>query len=79
MTDQEVSPYVGKPVRVILADGRILAGTLQSDDGHGHGHTHYAVVSDPIVEGGKPVREILHGADLITEIDDAASDGAAVL
>ena len=47
MTDQEVQPFVGKAVRVTLADERILAGTLHADSSHGHGHTHYAVVSDP--------------------------------
>jgi hypothetical protein len=78
MTDQEVQPYIGKPVRVTLADGRILAGTFHADASHGHGHTHYAVVSDPIQKGGKPVSEVLHGADIITEIDDAANDPAAV-
>jgi hypothetical protein len=78
MTDQEVAPFVDKPVRVTLADGRILAGTLHKDDGHGHGHTHYAVVSDPVEKGGKPVQEVLHGAAQITQIVDAADDPAAV-
>ncbi len=78
MTDQEVSPFVGKAVRITLADGRILAGTLHADDAGGHGHAHYAVVSDPIVEGGEMVTEVLHGATSITEIEDASSDPAAV-
>jgi hypothetical protein len=78
MTDKEVHPFVGKPVRVTLADGRILAGTLHSDEAHGHGHNHYAVVSDPIQKGGSPVREIVHGAEQITQIENAASDPAAV-
>jgi len=78
MTDQEVQPYVGKPVRVTLADGRILAGTLHLDDGHGHGHAHYAVVSDPIVKGGEKVMEMIHGAAPITQIEDASNDPAAV-
>ena len=79
MTDDEIKEFVGKPVRVTLADGRILAGTLHADDSrHGHGHAHYAVVSDPLREGGAPVREILHGADIITDIEDASSDPAAV-
>ena len=77
MTDQEVAPYVGKPVRVTLADGRILAGTLHADDDHGHGHGHYAVVSDPVREGGKKVQEVLHGAESITQIEDASADPAA--
>jgi hypothetical protein len=78
MTDAEVSPFVGKPVRLTLADGRVIAGTLHADDAHGHGHVHYAVVSDPIAEGGTPVSEVLHGADIITQIDDASGDPAAV-
>ncbi len=78
MTDQEVTPFVGKAVRITLADGRILAGTLHADDAHGHGHAHYAVVSDPIVEGGEKVSEVLHGAEIITDIEDASADPAAV-
>jgi hypothetical protein len=77
MTDQEVQAYHGKAVRVTLADGRVLAGTLHADDGHGHGHTHYTIVSDGIA-GGAKVSEMLHGADIITEIDDASDDPAAV-
>jgi hypothetical protein len=78
MTDQEVHPFVGKPVRVTLADGRILAGTLHADDAHGHGHAHYAVVSDPVAAGGSKATEVIHGADIITNIEDAADDPAAV-
>lgn len=78
MTDDEVRPYVGKPVRVTLDDGRVLAGTLHADDGHGHGHMHYAVVSDPVREGGDKVTEVVHGAGRIATIDDAADDPAAV-
>jgi hypothetical protein len=78
MTDDEVRAFVGKPVRVTLADGRVIAGTLHSDHDHGHGHTHYAVVSDPVRKGDAPAREVLHGADLITEIEDASNDPAAV-
>ncbi len=77
MTDQEVQPYVGKPVRLTLDDGRVLAGTLHADDAHGHGHAHYAVVSAPVQEGGKPVSEVIHGAGRITVIEDAAGDPAA--
>jgi len=76
MTDQEVHPFVGKPVRVTLADGRILAGTLHADDAHGHAH--YAVVSDPVAAGGSKATEVIHGADIITNIEDAADDPAAV-
>jgi hypothetical protein len=51
---------------------------LHSDDAHGHGHNHYAVVSDPIQKGGSPVREIVHGAEQIAQIENAANDPAAV-
>ena len=78
MTDQEVAPYIGKAVRLTLADGRIIAGTLHADEVHGHGHGHYAVVSDPVREGGHKKKEILHGAESITQIEDASSDPAAV-
>jgi hypothetical protein len=40
MTDEEVQPYVGKPARVTLADGRVFAGILHSEGHAGHGHTH---------------------------------------
>ncbi len=78
MTDDEVRPYVGKAVRLTLDDGRVLAGTLHADGSGGHGHTHYAVVSDPIREGGEKVQEVVHGAGRITEIEDASDDPAAV-
>ncbi len=78
MTDSELQSYVGKAIRATLADGRVLAGTLHVDDSHGHGHTHYAIVSDPIADGGEKVSEVLHGASSIVEIDDASNDPAAV-
>lgn len=78
MTEQEVQPYVGKAVRLTLDDGRVLAGTLHADDTHGHGHTHYAVVSDPIREGGQKATEVIHGSQRITVIEDASGDPAAV-
>jgi hypothetical protein len=77
MTDQEIQPYIGKPVRATLADGRVLAGVLRASDDHGHGHQHYAIVSDAIREGGQPVREVIHGGDQIATIDDASADPAA--
>ena len=77
MTDQEVQPFVGKPARVTLADGRIFAGMLHGDDGGGHGHTHYAIETSPVEEGGKPVVEVVHGAAQITNIEDASDDPAA--
>jgi hypothetical protein len=78
MTDQEVHPFVGKPVRVTLADARILAGTLHAHESHGHGHVHYAVVSDPVKAGGERVQEVIHGAAQITDIEDASNDPAAI-
>jgi hypothetical protein len=78
MTDDEVRPWVGKPVRLTLDDGRVLAGTLHADDSGGHGHIHYAVVSDPIAEGGEKVTAVIHGAARINEIEDASGDPAAV-
>jgi hypothetical protein len=78
MTDDEIAPFVDKPVRVTLADGRLLAGTLRKDGDQGHGHVHYAVVSDPVKEGDPPVREVIHGADIVTDVEDASDDPAAV-
>jgi len=78
MTDDEVRRWVGPPVRLTLDDGRVLAGTLHADESHGHGHVHYAVVSDPVREGGEMVTEVIHGADRITVIEDASEDPAAV-
>ncbi len=78
MTDDEVRAWVGKPVRITLDDERVLAGTLHANDGGGHGHTHYAIVSDPVVEGGAMVTEVIHGAFRINEIEDASDDPAAV-
>jgi hypothetical protein len=78
MTDDEVQPWIGKPVRVTLADASIIAGTLHGEDGHGHGHKHYTVVSDPIKKGDDKVRVLIHGAASITDIEDASGDPAAV-
>jgi len=78
MHDNEIKPFVGTAVRITLADGRILAGTLHSNGDEGHGHVHYAVVSDPVEEGGEPVVEVIHGSDRITDIEDASNDPAAV-
>jgi hypothetical protein len=77
MTDQEIKPFLGKPVRATLADGRVLAGVLEGGDDGGHGHSHYAVVSDPIREGGQPVAEMIHGGDQIATLEDASGDPAA--
>jgi small nuclear ribonucleoprotein (snRNP)-like protein len=78
MTDDEVRPWVGKPVRITLDDGQVLAGTLHADDSHGHGHIHYAVVSDPVAEGRGKITEVIHGAGRINVIEDASDDPAAV-
>jgi hypothetical protein len=78
MTDEEVQPWVGKAVRVTLSDASLVAGTLHAEGGGGHGHTHYMVVSDPIREGGQKISQLIHGAELITNIEDASGDPAAV-
>jgi hypothetical protein len=78
MHDNEIEPFVGTAVRVTLADGRILAGTLHAHGDQGHGHVHYAVVSDPVAAGGEPVVEVIHGGDQITNVEDASDDPAAV-
>ena len=78
MTDAEIKPFIGKPIRLILADGRVLAGTLHSHGDEGHGHVHYAVVSDPIKKGDEKVEVLIHGSALITDIEDASDDPAAV-
>ncbi len=77
MTPEEVEPFVGRPVRVTMADGRILAGVLHAEGDHGHGHLHYSVVSHPLRQGQDPVTEVLHGADRIVNIEDASDDPAA--
>ncbi len=77
MTDAEVKPFIGKPVRLTLADGAVLAGTLHSHGDEGHGHVHYAIVSDPVRSGGELVVEMIHGADPITTIENT-DDPAAV-
>jgi hypothetical protein len=79
MSDQEIEPYLGKPVRVTLADGRVLAGVLEGSGDHGHGHRHYTVTSDPVRGGDDLVREMIHGGDQIATIEDASSDRAARL
>ena len=79
MTDDEVRAFVGKPVRLELADGRVLAGTLEASGDHGHGHVHYAVSSDPLRKGEPVNREIIHGAGVITNIEEASEDPAATL
>jgi hypothetical protein len=78
MTDAEVKPWVGKPIRLTLDDGQVLAGTLHADDAHGHGHHHYSVVSSPVRSGGEKASVMIHGAERITQIEDASGDPAAV-
>lgn len=77
MTDQEIKPYLGKAVRVTLADGRVFAGVLHAAADQGHGHQHYIIVSDAIREGDRPTREVVHGGGQITTIEDASGDPAA--
>jgi len=79
MTNEQLKPFVGKPVRLTLSNGDVLAGTLHVEDGHGHPHMHYIVESDPVQEGGAKVRALVHGADLIVQIEDASDDPAAVV
>ena len=78
MRDDELQPWIGKAVRVTLTDASIVAGTLHADDGHGHGHKHYTVVSDPIKKGDDKPDVLIHGSALITAIEDASDDPAAV-
>ena len=78
MTNDEVQPWVGKAVRITLTDASIVAGTLHVEDGHGHGHKHYIVVSDPVKRGDDKVKVMIHSAELITDIQDASDDPAAV-
>jgi len=39
---------------------------------------HYTIVSDAVREGGDKVQEVLHGADVIVQVEDASQDPAAV-
>ena len=79
MTDDEVQPWIGKAVRVTLTDASVVAGTLHGDDGQGHGHKHYTIVSDPIAKrAAKRSGVLIHGSALITDIEDASDDPAAV-
>ena len=77
MTPEEVQPFVGKPVRVTMADGSVIAGTLHADTDVGHGHQHYSVVSRPVRSGEGPVTEVIHGSERIATIEDASDDPAA--
>lgn len=77
MTDDELRPFVGKPVRATTADGQVFAGMLYASDDHGHGHVHYAIVSDPVREGDEPIEQIFHGSTSFTQIEDASNDPAA--
>ncbi len=74
MITKEVEPFVGKTVRVTLADTRVLAGTLRTDRRYGR----YTITSDTIEKGGEPIRETIQSAAQITDIEDASTDPAAV-
>jgi hypothetical protein len=77
MTEDEIQPFIDRPVRVTLADRRILAGVLRAAAGDGHGHRHYVVVSDPVRTGDQPVGAVIHGGDQIATIEGASNDPAA--
>ncbi len=77
MIDSELTPFVGKPIRATLSDGRVLAGTLHIDDAGSLTDRRYAIVSSPIAEGDSPTVEPIERASLIASVDDAASDPAA--
>ena len=77
MTEQEIQVWLNKPVRATLADGRIFAGTLHVDEGHGHGHKHYLIVSPAVREGAQKTTEMFHGPEAFTTIEDASGDPAA--
>lgn len=79
MTDKEIQPYVGRPVRLTLADGRIFAGVLRAEGDQGHGHRHYAIVSDALRQGESRPQQIIHGGDQIATIEEASGDPAATL
>jgi putative oxidoreductase len=75
MTEEEVRPYVGKPVRITLDDGCVLTGTLYA---HGaDGHTHYAAISDPGRGESPKVAETIHAAERISLIEEAPEEPAA--
>jgi hypothetical protein len=79
MTDHEVKPFVGRAVRVTLADGRILAGTLHRQADTEAASPAYLVVSDPLSAGSDRVQERIESAELMTQVEDASTDPAAVL
>lgn len=73
MTEEEVRPYVGKPVRLTLDDGCVLSGTLYAQDANDEeGPRHYAVVSER-ADGGI-LAETIHAADRITAIEDVVEE-----
>lgn len=77
MTTDEVAPFVGQSVRVTLADGRMFAGTLRREEGVGVDDG-YVVVSPALRAGERSVNGVIESASLITQIDDASGDEAAV-
>ena len=79
MTDHEVKPFVGRAVRVTLADGRILAGTLHRQADTAASSPAYLVVSDPLSADGNRVQVRIESAELMTQVEDASTDPAAVL
>ena len=68
MTEDEIRPYVGKPVRITLDDGRVLAGTLHADGGGGNVLT---LVIAPGIPAGRKVTTPLDHYSLLRSIEDA--------
>lgn len=72
MTDEELRPYLNRPVRLTLDDGRVLAGRLTRDAAGGQ----YTVSSAPLRQNEeRVVEEVL--ARRITTIEEAFDDPAA--
>ena len=72
MTEEEIRPYLNRPVRLTLDDGRVLAGRLAHDPVRGV----YSVSSAPLRQSeGRVVEEVLPRR--ITTIEEAFDDPAA--
>jgi hypothetical protein len=74
MTDQGIKPYLGKAVRVTLADWRVLARVLHAADDQGHSHV---IASDAIREGDRPCGRSSTAAIRWATIENASEDPAA--
>ncbi|MGZ3497168.1 MAG: hypothetical protein ACXWNK_14815 [Vulcanimicrobiaceae bacterium] len=72
MIEEELRPYLNRPVRLTLDDGRVLAGRLAQDPAGGQ----YTVSSAPLRQNeGRIVEEVLPRR--ITTIEEAFDDPAA--